>query len=172
MNRGPAALSGAIVAVGLGPAMWMGVRLGSVEVAPSKPPAVVGEHTAVPDRLVGGTGADRLLGDEPEVAATPRGRVLPLTGKPSPSSSTAPSASPSATTPSAPSTEPSSEPTSTPPTEATTATTPPTGPSTGATPGTESPGGGPSSAAPGSGLTRSGDTGGIAAGSVVQDGVK
>jgi len=60
MDRGPAKLFGPIVAVGLGPAMWLGVRLGAVDFAPVRPP-VVGEHTAGPEQLVGGSGA----GDSP-----------------------------------------------------------------------------------------------------------
>jgi hypothetical protein len=162
MDRGPAALFGAIVAVGLGPAMWLGVRLGAVEVAPSKPPAVVGEHTSGPDRLLGGTGAgdDSPLGEEPEVAATPRGRVLPPTKKPSPSAT---STSPVATTSATPSSTPSTDQPTTPPTESTTA---PTAPSTGTSttssaPPPAPPAGGGSSEGPGAGLAPSGSTGSV-----------
>src|SRR3954470_1127324 len=72
MDRGPAALFGAIVAVGLGPAMWLGVRLGAVDFAPVRPP-VVSEHTAGPEKLVGGAGAgDSPLDGDETVKATPR----------------------------------------------------------------------------------------------------
>src|SRR3954470_1046511 len=88
MDRGPAALFGAIVAVGLGPAMWLGVRLGAVDVPPPRAPAGVGEHTAGPEQLVGGSGAgDSPLGADPTVRATPRAKVLRLTTSASPTPS-------------------------------------------------------------------------------------
>jgi hypothetical protein len=126
MNRGPVALFGAIVAVGLGPAMWLGVQLGGIEVNPSRPPAVVGEPGAVPDRLVGGSAADTTTAAV--IDATPQSEVAPRTHSATPS--------PSATTP-APTTAPTSSPTAepsrssgppTPPTEST-----PTTPATDAT---------------------------------------
>ena len=40
MERGPMALFGAIVAVGLGPALWLGAQFGNIAVSPSTPPAV------------------------------------------------------------------------------------------------------------------------------------
>ena len=41
MERGPLALFGAIVAVGVGPALWMGVQLGAVQGnSPARPPVV------------------------------------------------------------------------------------------------------------------------------------
>ncbi|GAA2630444.1 hypothetical protein [Paractinoplanes durhamensis] len=170
MDRGPAALFGAIVAVGLGPAMWLGVRLSTVEVAPSKPPAVVGEHTSGPDRLVGGTGAgDSPLGDEPEVQGTPRGKILPLTRSASPTPSvTSTSPSPAATSAS-PSSAPATDPQSTPPTESTTTpATPPTESTTRPTAAPDPPPVGSSGpAGPGAGLTQSGESGGIAAGSAL-----
>lgn len=133
MVRGPAALFGAIVAVGLGPAMWLGVRLGAVEVTPVSPPSVVGEHTSGPEQLTGGTGAgESELGNDPTVAATPRAKILPLTSSPSPRPSTVhPTTSPSPTaTTVSPSASPTPTPTeteTTPPTESTTGpTTPPT----------------------------------------------
>jgi hypothetical protein len=170
MNRGPAALFGAIVAVGLGPAMWLGVRFGSVEIAPTKPPAVVGEHTSGPDRLVGGTGAgDSPLGEQPEIAGTPHGEVRPLTSSPSPSATI--SSTRAHTAPATPSSEPTTEPPTTPPTESTTVpTTPPSDPTTDPTVPSHPPAGGDASSAPagpGQGLTESGATGGIAAGSAV-----
>jgi hypothetical protein len=145
MHRGPAALFGAIVAVGLGPAMWLGVRLGAVEVAPVTPPAVVGEHTSGPEKLLGGEGAgDSEIGDQPTIKATHRAKVLPLRA----SSSHTPSATPTTTSPApattsaTPSVSPSpttGEP-STPPTESTTQpSTPPTGPTTDPTPPPDPP---------------------------------
>jgi hypothetical protein len=172
MDRGPAALFGAIVAVGLGPAMWLGVRLGAVDVAPVRPPAVVGEHTAGPEQLVGGAGAgDSPLGDESTGKATPRSKVQRLHNSPSPASSatsttppTSTSASPSPTATPSDTTEPT-----TPPTESTTGpTTPPTESTTGPT-GPPDP---PTSSGPGGDPTYPdnqlvGDTGGIAAGGPV-----
>ena len=40
MERGPLALFGAIIAVGLGPAMWLGAQFGNVAGTPGQPPAV------------------------------------------------------------------------------------------------------------------------------------
>ncbi|MBG0567641.1 hypothetical protein [Actinoplanes aureus] len=66
MERGPLALFGAIVAIGLGPALWLGAQLGTVKLAPDERPATVGEQ--VPDTGTeldfGGAGA----GDSPETA--------------------------------------------------------------------------------------------------------
>jgi len=170
MDRGPAALFGAIVAVGLGPAMWLGVRLGAVDFAPVRPP-VVGEHTAGPEQLVGGSGAgDSPVDADETIKATPRATVLRLTTSPSPRAhtrkasptpaqiTTSPivSASPSGTGgPTTPPTGSTGGP-STPPTESTTQPTePPTPPPTTA-PGADA------STSPVSGDT--GDTGGVAAG--------
>ena len=172
MDRGPAALFGAIVAVGLGPAMWLGVRLGAVDTAPVRPP-VVGEHTAGPEQLVGGSGAgDSPLDGDETVKATPRATVLRLTTSPSPRAHTT-KASPTTThitTPPTVSASPSGSggPT-TPPTESTggpttsptESTSPPTEPSS---PPTTAPGA-ESSTGPVSGDT--GDTSGIAAGGPV-----
>ena len=167
MDRGPAALFGAIVAVGLGPAMWLGVRLGAVDAVPVRPP-VVGEHTAGPEQLVGGSGAgDSPLDGDETVKATPRATVLRLTTSPSPRAhttkasptqiTTSPTASPSPSGTGGPTTPPTGStggPT-TPPTESTTQPTEPPSPTTTA-PGAES------STGPVSGDT--GYTGGIAAG--------
>jgi hypothetical protein len=175
MDRGPAALFGAIVAVGLGPAMWLGVRLGAADVPPPRAPAVVGEHTAGPEQLVGGSGAgDSPLGADPTVRATPRAKVLRLTTSASPTPSSAKSTSPSPTATSASSsaspssTEATTEPT-TPPTETTTEpTTPPTESTTDPT----LPPDPPTGTGPGGGSTTDSDelqtgTGGIAAGGPV-----
>jgi hypothetical protein len=146
MDRGPAALFGAIVAVGLGPAMWLGVRLGAVDIAPVRPP-VVGEHTAGPEQLVGGSGAgDSPLG-EATVKARPHTTVLRLSTAPSPKEHTrtaSPTPSHTTTSPTV-SASPSGQPT-TPPTESTGGpSTPPTQPTTPPTyapdpPPTTSPG--------------------------------
>lgn len=135
MGRGPAALFGAIVAVGLGPAMWLGVQLGSIEVNPARQPALVGEPTTVPDSLVGGAGAGADATDDPPViGADPQDEATKRIRRPSPTptittspsgepTTTSPSPSPSSSSPSSP----SSEPTTTPPTESTTApSSPPT----------------------------------------------
>ncbi len=44
MERGPIALFGAIIAVGLGPAMWVGAQFGTAIDVPARPPAVTSEH--------------------------------------------------------------------------------------------------------------------------------
>ena len=120
MERGPLALFGAIVAVGLGPAMWLGAQFGQVTGVPSTPPAV----TVQQDQGRGGVGA--AAPDEPDVIKTkPKSNVEPLvtaTPKPHKSSATpsaSASASPSESTPSgspSPSTNESTPPTD-PPTD-------------------------------------------------------
>ncbi|MCU7722913.1 hypothetical protein ODJ79_04230 [Actinoplanes sp. KI2] len=133
MDRGPAALFGAIVAVGLGPAMWLGVRLGAVDTAPVPPPAV-GEHTAGPEQLVGGSGA----GDSPLGEATNKARphttVLRLSTSPSAREHTrtaAPKPSHTTTSPTVSASPSGSGGPTSPPTESTGGpTTPPTGPTT------------------------------------------
>ena len=171
MDRGPAALFGAIVAVGLGPAMWLGVRLGAVDIAPVRPP-VVGEHTAGPEQLVGGSGAGDSPLDGSTVKATPRATVLRLSTSPSPRAHTrAASPTPSDNTPS-PTVRVS-------PTSTGAPTTSPTGPTGGpTTPPTESttqpadPPSPPPTTAPAAGVSDpaggdAGYTGGIAAGGPV-----
>ncbi|MBM2618728.1 hypothetical protein JIG36_24525 [Actinoplanes sp. LDG1-06] len=122
MERGPLALFGAIVAVGVGPALWMGVQLGAMsnEDSPARPP-VVNQQRAdkTGQELLGGTGAGEQTNDSP--ATEPRGHVVPLTTSPSaePSSSASREPSPSATSPSA-EPSPTSDSPSTPPTESTT----------------------------------------------------
>lgn len=129
MDRGPLALFGAIVAVGLGPALWLGVQLGGVrDESPARPP-VVNEQGATEksgQNLVGGTGAGEQTGGATTVTET-RAGVRPLTtsptAEPSPSASSEPEPSASTTTPA------TAEPTATtkepelPPTESTTAPT-------------------------------------------------
>jgi hypothetical protein len=124
------ALFGAIVAVGLGPALWLGAQFGNVTIAPVQPPAVVGEQRVDTDKAPGGAGAAT---EEPAaIEPTRRSGYLPLSSTPSARSSA--TAEPEATEPDAePTTEPTGdavEPTptdepSTPPTEDTTAPTDP-----------------------------------------------
>lgn len=60
VERGPMALFGAIIAVGLGPAMWLGAQFG-VAPDPTRPPAIVVDRVQAP----GGAGA----GETPEATA-------------------------------------------------------------------------------------------------------
>jgi hypothetical protein len=129
MERGPFMLFGAIIAVGLGPAMWLGAQFGQTAIVPPAPPALVVETDG---NAAGGAGAatDTL---ETDAGTGPADVFIPLSATPSarPSSdrpevipvqtsSPAATPSPSGTTPSR-STAPS-----TPPTEST--TSPSTGP--------------------------------------------
>jgi hypothetical protein len=130
MERGPLALFGAIVAVGLGPAMWLGAQFGHVTLAPEQaPPAAV-----IQDEGHGGVGA---AAPDPTVVATrPKAQVEPLrphTRKPSPraSASTSPSTSASAS-PSASASASASA--STPPVESSSAPSDPSGGSGGEVP--------------------------------------
>jgi hypothetical protein len=138
MDRGPMALFGAIVAVGLGPAMWLGAHFSDVGATPSKPPAVTSEHQAGPSPTQdAGQGAGSAPQDPSIVLDTqPRSNNdKPLRR----GSSASPSASPSAKP--GPSTSPSdgtvgpdpSDEQSTPPTES---TTDPSGGGEGGDPGT------------------------------------
>jgi hypothetical protein len=160
MDRGPAALFGAIVAVGLGPAMWLGVRLGAVEIAPVRPP-VVGEQTAGPEQLVGGSGAGDSPLDDATVKATPRATVLLLTTPPSPRAHTrtgSPPPSHATTSPTVSASPSGTGKPTTPPTESTGGpTTPPT------TPPTDAPDP-PPTTAPGSDASAAPATGDLAAG--------
>ncbi|WP_203761571.1 hypothetical protein [Paractinoplanes deccanensis] len=106
MERGPLALFGAIIAVGLGPALWMGVQLGGMPTSPARPPAVVTEKNKVTgDQLVGGTGAGEQTtdSDDSPVDTAPQGNVLPMdtspAAEPTPSATTSPSPSLPITTP-------------------------------------------------------------------------
>jgi hypothetical protein len=168
MDRGPAALFGAIVAVGLGPAMWLGVRLGAVDAVPVRPP-VVGEHTAGPEQLVGGSGAGDSPLDDSTVKATPRATVLRLTTSPSPRAHTrkaSPTPTQTATSPTVSASPSGNGGPTTPPTESTGGPTPPT---ESTTQPTEAPTP-PPTTAPGVDASTSpvsgdiGDTSGIAAG--------
>jgi len=131
-HRGPVALFGAIVAIGIGPALWLGAQFGNLDVAPNRPPTVVSEQQA--DKAPGGAGA---APEEPVAEPTTRTRYVPLSGTPSarPSSSATtdteepddPATSePSATAEPTPSDDPT-----TPPTDSTTDPADPTDPSPG-----------------------------------------
>ncbi|WP_328466096.1 hypothetical protein OHA21_45335 [Actinoplanes sp. NBC_00393] len=138
MERGPLALFGAIVAIGVGPALWLGAQLGTVDLAPPVQPATVGEQLPGPesqlDLDLGGVGAgDPQVDSDPVTGYTisplsPRTveptteapftppveatRVVPVSPSVSPSiSSSAPvSASPSADDPETPPTESTEDP--------------------------------------------------------------
>jgi len=127
MERGPLALFGAIIAVGLGPALWMGVQLGGPQQpGPARAPAANVQDTenTRQDQL-GGSGAGADSSDNSPVDVDPRGNVLPLTSEPTADPS------PSATTTPAPTST-----TTAPPTEPARTTAPPTEPPTTA-PSTE-----------------------------------
>ncbi|MEU8814681.1 hypothetical protein [Actinoplanes sp. NPDC048796] len=127
MERGPLALFGAIIAVGLGPALWMGVQLGTMPTSPGRAPAVITDQNRVTnDQLVGGTGAGEATTDNSPVDTEPQVNVLPRntspSAEPTPSATTtSPTPSPKVATPSETSspTPTTSAPTP-PPTEATT----------------------------------------------------
>ncbi|SNY30512.1 hypothetical protein [Paractinoplanes atraurantiacus] len=138
MERGPLALFGAIIAVGLGPALWMGVQLGSMPTRPGQPPAVITDQQKVTnDQLVGGSGAGEATSDSDDspVDTAPQVNVLPLTtspaAEPTPTATTtSPEPSPTVTTPSeSASPSPTTDAPATPPAEETTspAETEPTG---------------------------------------------
>jgi hypothetical protein len=65
MERGPLALFGAIVAVGLGPAMWLGAQFGHVSAVPGTPPAVTVQHDENQGRNQGDGGVGAAAPDEP-----------------------------------------------------------------------------------------------------------
>ena len=125
MERGPMALFGAIVAIGLGPAMWLGVQFGQVTSAPDRPPAVISEQQPL-DAPRGGSGAGDAPTDAEVIRSEPLSNSEPLTRTRNARPMTeSPSASPSAST----------DPTTTPPVQPGTSepqedeTEPPTEPS-------------------------------------------
>ena len=143
MERGPMALFGAIVAVGLGPAMWLGAQFGAMGAAPSRPPAVSSEQqpNQAPTQQKGGEAGSAPGDPSVRLDTKSRANYRPLNSTPSPSpSASSPAESPdpddSTTEPTEGTTSPSpsSEP-STPPTESTSdptdqPTVPPSPPST------------------------------------------
>jgi hypothetical protein len=130
MERGPVALFGAIVAVGLGPALWLGAQFGSIAVPPAQPTTVVVEQTQDAGGKAGSAREDPAV----EVRTTPRSQIKRLSATPS----AKPSASASQT-PTPRDEDPTTEPTETteptlseePPSPPTQDTTEPTVPSTG-----------------------------------------
>lgn len=109
MERGPMALFGAIVAVGLGPALWLGAQLGTDDVPVRKPSTTIRQQLPAAETDQGGYGA----GEESEETTDPAPDwILPSSAKPVVISSPSPSASTPATpsVPASPSAEVSTEP--------------------------------------------------------------
>ncbi|GLY96713.1 hypothetical protein Acsp02_39670 [Actinoplanes sp. NBRC 103695] len=79
------ALFGALVAVGLGPALWLGVQIGDVPVTPPKAPVVQSEQKPGAGDTHGGAGA-AAEDPEPEQAPErkPKAEYLPMTSEPEP----------------------------------------------------------------------------------------
>ncbi len=74
MERGPMALFGAIVAIGLGPAMWLGVQFGEVTLSPDRPPAVTTVKQDV-EAPRGGSGAGDAPTDSEAISTEPKLRA-------------------------------------------------------------------------------------------------
>jgi hypothetical protein len=136
VDRGPVALFGAIVAVGLGPALWLGAQFGSATVVPDRPATVVdaNQNTKAPGRA--GAAPDD---QQQESAPKPRSQYVPLSGTPS----VRPSAS--ASSPAESDGEPVTDPATTEPTSSQKPSTPPTE-------STTDPAGDPPTGDPGTGL--------------------
>lgn len=130
MERGPMMLFGAIVAIGLGPSMWLGAQFGQTAVVPTTPrsgveaPAgkVAGGAGAAPEALDVDAGTDPVTEFIP-LSVTPSARRSTSSARTVDAEPPSPTATPSQASPTpAPSTAPSS-----PPIEWTTApTAPPT----------------------------------------------
>jgi hypothetical protein len=111
------ALFGAIVAIGLGPAMWLGAQFGQATLSPDRPPAVT---TVQQDEVAprGGSGAGDAPTDAEAIRTEPKTNTRPLTrtnnGRPVVTESPSPSTS-------------ESEQTSTPPVESSSPTAPGSG---------------------------------------------
>jgi hypothetical protein len=144
MERGPMALFGAIVAIGLGPAMWAGAQFGSMGDAHTKPPAITSEQQPGSGQTADNGGAAGAAPDDPSIVldTRPRANYKPLrpdpSADPSRSASTEPDPDAPSTGPTSTKSTPSDKPT-TPPTES---TTEPTDPATGGGGGGENGGGG------------------------------
>src|SRR5687767_419440 len=108
MERGPMALFGAIVAIGLGPAMWLGVQFGQVTLSPERPPAVTTVQNEV-EAPRGGSGAGDAPTGAEAIRTEPKADTEPLTrtknARPATTKSPAPSPSESEK-PSTPPTDP------------------------------------------------------------------
>jgi hypothetical protein len=119
MDRGPLALFGAIIAVGLGPAMWVGAQFGHAIEVPSAPPAVTSERGPQQKTQDKGGSAGSAPDTSVIVRTTPEAVIKPLpdaTSKPAASRSAAPASSsarpaPSSASPSASSDDESPAPT-------------------------------------------------------------
>jgi hypothetical protein len=120
------ALFGIIVALGLGPAMWLGAQFGATDITPVRPPVITVDHVPAPGGV--GAGAEPVddiatdaVENEVEIEAdTPRRPVeSTTTARPTPTveRSATPTVAPPTSTPS-----PSAEPTAT--TSAPVSTTP------------------------------------------------
>jgi hypothetical protein len=145
MERGPMALFGAIIAVGLGPAMWLGAQFGNVSDVPSAPPAVRSEHR--PDHAQDKGGAAGSAPEDPTAVldTDPRADIKPLNDPARPQRSASntttspgkdkPSAEPSESS-SAPATGDDSSP---PPSESTDPADPPSGDGGGSGGGDDGP---------------------------------
>jgi hypothetical protein len=108
MERGPLALFGAIVAVGVGPALWLGVQFGGVQQAPvNNRPAVI-EQKPVGTELFGGSGAGGTTStpENHEVKSVPHRNAEPITKTPARKKSSSPSASAEPSKSASPSTSP------------------------------------------------------------------
>jgi hypothetical protein len=122
MERGPLALFGAIVAVGLGPAMWLGAQFGHAG-TPDRLPTISEQSTEQAQEPGGKAGAApedptpidlrprprsdvRPITVRPSTSTTTKGRTVP---RPVSSASTSPSGAPSTSAPA--STEPDDPPT-------------------------------------------------------------
>jgi hypothetical protein len=75
------ALFGAIVAVGLGPALWLGAQFGNVSVTPDAPPAIVGEQRVGTGEAPGGAAGQ--APDDADDEPSRRSGYLPLSSTPS-----------------------------------------------------------------------------------------
>ena len=128
MERGPMALFGAIIAMGLGPAMWLGAQFGEARLSSDRPPAVTSVKNVEAPR--GGSGAGDAPTGAEAIRTEPKSNNEPLNrtknSRPKGTKSTSPSPSPSdkpSTPPTSPSAPTSPDPggeESEPPTESTT----------------------------------------------------
>jgi len=80
MERGPLALFGAIVAVGLGPAMWLGAQFGNSTDLPNRPPAVSSEQNLHQDN--GGAAGSAPQDPTAVLDPKPRANIKPLGNTP------------------------------------------------------------------------------------------
>ncbi|WP_043510894.1 MULTISPECIES: hypothetical protein [unclassified Actinoplanes] len=109
MERGPMALFGAVVGVGLGPALWLGAQLGTHHTPAGRPPVVIHDQlpAAVTDQ--GGYGAGEVSGTDdpadrwslPPSIRPARHRASPAAVVTSASASASPSVAVSSASPSA-----------------------------------------------------------------------